>query len=395
MNKTDFHLKQTLKIFWIIGLFFFLSVGGYAQGDEKISIGHRTGMHSKILEKDIQLSVHAPDDYDRTEGRYPVLYTFQTHFAQVSGAVKNLYDYGLTPNIIVVSIDNYEYGYLSPTKIESDPNSGQADQFLQFFKEELFTFIDSKYRTHPYRIVFSNSWGAMFAVYAVLVKPDIFHAAIASVPWIPFDEENRFMINHVEKFLSSTDYHNILYMAMDNESVILPDLETFLGVLGKIPKQGLKWEYHYWPEEDHTSTPYRSLYSGLRTIFKGWNQIPPEIAFKGRTGIEEHIDSLNSWFGYDIGISPSALRTAGQEHQRNKNYEEAISIFKYAVDKRPNDAFVYVTLGRIYEECSMFPLAKESFQKAYDLALASSHPQVKWVKNFLDKIIQKMDQIKK
>ena len=395
MNRTDFHLKQALHLFWIIGLFFFLSEGECARGEEKILIGHRAGMQSTILEKEIQLSIHTPDDYDSSDERYPVLYIFQTHFAQVSGAVKNLYDYGLVPKIIVVSIDNYEYGYLTPTKIESDPNSGQADLFLQFFKEELFTFIDSKYRTHPYRIVFSNSWGAMFATYAVLANPDIFNAAIASIPWIPYDGENRYMIHHIEKFLSSSDYHNFLYISMDNESVILPDLETFIGVLRKIPKRGLKWEYHYWPEEDHTSTPYRSLYSGLRSIFEGWNQIPPDIAYKGLAGIKEHVIRLNSWFGYDIGISVSALRMSGQEHQRNKNYEEAISIYKYAIDKSPNDAFAYVTLGRVYEENNKLQLAKESFQKAYDLALASSHPQVEWVKNFLDKIIQKMDQIKK
>jgi len=395
LNRTDFHLKQALYLFWIIGLFFFLSEGGYAQDDEKISIGHRAGIQSTILEKEIHLSIHTPDDYDSSDECYPVLYIFQTHFAQVSGAVKNLYDYGLVPKIIVICIDNYEYGYLTPTKIESDPNSGQADLFLQFFKEELFTFIDSKYRTHPYRIVFSNSWGAMFATYAVLAKPDIFNAAIASIPWLPYDGENRYMIQHVEKFLSRTDYHNFLYMSMDNESDILPDLETFLGVLRKIPKRGLKWEYHYWPEEDHTSTPYRSLYSGLRSIFEGWNQIPPDVAFKGLAGIKEHVARLNNWFGYDIGISVPALRTAGQEHQRNKNYEEAVSIYKYAIEKRPNDAFAYVTLGRAYEESNELQLAKESFQKAYDLALASSHPQVEWVKNFLVKVIQKIEQIKK
>lgn len=111
--------------------------------------------------------------------------------------------------------------------------------------------------------------------------------------------------------------------------------------------------------------------------------------------IKEHEASLNSWFGYDIGISAPALRIAGQEHQRYKNYEEAISIYRYAIEKRPNDAFVHVTLGRVYEENSMLQLAKDSFQKAYDLALSSSHPQVEWIKNFLDRIIQKMEHIKK
>jgi predicted alpha/beta superfamily hydrolase len=368
---------------------------GYAQAAEKITIGQKTSIHSKILGKDMQLSIHVPDDYDSSDELYPVLYTFQTHFEQVSGAVKILYDYGLIPKTMVVRIDNYEFGYLTPTQVESNPNSGRADRFLNFFKEELFPFIDTHYRTRPYRIVFSNSWGAMFAAYAVLAKPEIFNAAIASIPWIPFDGEKRYMINNIEKFLSQNEYRNFLYMTMDDESEILPDLEAFLHIFKKLTRQGLDWEYHYWPEEDHTSTPYRSIYSGLRALFKGWNQIPEDIAFKGLGEIKKHEASQKQKFGYDIGVSTAALRKAGQEHQRNNKYDEAIAIFKYAIEKQPGNAFAYVTLGRAYEENNMLQLAKEAFQKAYDLAVAAAEPQVKWIKNFLDGINQKIKDAEK
>lgn len=375
-------------------MFLFLNNLGFAQEEAKIVIGHEVRMQSTLLDKEIRLSVHVPDDYDTSDERYPVLYIFQTHFEQVSGAVKNLYDYGLAPKIIVVSVDNYEFGYLTPTKVESNPNSGKADLFLQFFKKELFPFIDSKYRTHRYRILFSNSWGAMFAVYAILAKPDVFNAAIASIPWIKYDGENRYMINNVEDFLSNKEYSHFLYMTMDNESVILPDLKTFLNILKKIPRKGLEWEYHHWPEEDHTSTPYRSIYSGLRSLFGGWNHIPPDIAFRGLEEIKKYEEALNRKFGYAIGVSPPALRMAGQEHKRNKNYGEAISIFKYAIEKQPNNAFAYVSLGQAYEDNSQLELAKEAYEKGYKIALSTSHPQVKWVKNFLDRILQKIDKEK-
>jgi predicted alpha/beta superfamily hydrolase len=358
---------------------------------ENIIIGHHVKMQSKLLEKEMQLSIHIPDNYETSTEHYPVLYTFQTHFEQVSGAIKNLYDYNLTPKIIVVRIDNYEYGYLTPSKIESNPNSGKADLFLQFFKEELFPFMDAKYRTHPYRIVFSNSWGAMFAAYAILAKPDVFNAAIASIPWIPYDKENKFMINNTEKNLTNNTYHNFLYLTMDNETEILQDLESFLDIIKRLPMTGLEWQYHYWPEEDHTSTPYRSVYSGLRALFKDWNQIPEDITLKGLAAVKQHEKDLNNKFGYDIGLSTSALRIAGQQHQKN-NIKEAIVLYKYAIEKQPDNAFVYVTLGKAYEENNQLQLAKEAFEKAYELALASSHLQIKWIKNFLDKIKKKVNQ---
>lgn len=395
MHVRDFKtVKKGSYCLATIMAFLILNNMDYAQ-DEGIIIGNIVRMQSKFLEKEIQLSIHLPDDYNSSDERYPVLYTFQTHFEQVSGAAKNLYDYGLIPKIIIVRIDNYEYGYLSPMPVEDDPNSGKADLFLRFFKENLYPFIDSKYRTHPYRIVFSNSWGAMFAAYAILTKPDIFNAAIASIPWITFDGENRYMINNVEEFLTHHKYHNFLYMSMDNESVTLPDLDIFINVLKKIPKQGLEWEYHYWPEEDHTSTPYRSIFSGLRSIFKEWNQIPPDVASMGLSAIKKHEASLNKKFGYEIGISIPALRAAGRQHRNSKNYKEAIAIYKYVIEKRPNDAFAYIALGQVYEENSQLKLAKEAYEEAYRIAESTSHPQLKWIKNFLDRIRKKTGREKK
>jgi tetratricopeptide (TPR) repeat protein len=362
-----------------------------SQVSEDIVIGRKSGLHSGVLNKDIQLSIHIPASYQETDKQYPVLYIFQTHFEQVSGAVKSLYDYDLTPEIIVVRIDNYEFGYLTPTRIKSNPNSGQADNFLQFFKEELFPFIDASYRTHPYRIVFSNSWGAMFGAYAILARPDVFNAAIASIPWVNYDGEERYMIKNVERFLNSGKYNaNYLFMTMDDESELLPDLEIFIGKLKNSPRPGLKWEYHHWQEEDHTSTPYRSVYTGLRRLFEGWNQIPADIVEQGLGKIREYESSLDTDYGYDIGVSHSALRGAGRELQNKKRYEAAIAVYEYGIEKNPDNPFAYVTLGKAYEENNQIGLARKAFEEGYRIAVETSHPQMKWVKSFVDRIVEKI-----
>ncbi len=388
--------QKVFCIFIIMAAFLFLCELVYAQEEEKIVIGKKVRMQSYILEKEMHLSIHIPDDYQGSNVRYPVLYTFQTHFEQIAGVIKSLYDYSLIPKIIYVQIDNYEYSYLTPTKIESDPNSGQADKFLKFFREELFPFMDSNYRVHNYRIIFSNSWGAAFIVYAILTQPDLFQTGIASIPWVNYEDQNRFIIENAASILKRKIYHNnYLYMTMDNESILLPDLETFIGILKENPKQGLEWEYHHWPEEDHTSTPHRSIYSGLRSLFEDWYQIPDEIVDKGLEEIKRHERTLNNEFGYEIGVSTSALRRAGIKLRRENRYDEAIEIFKYEIEKNPNNAGSYIALGRAYEENNQLGLAKESFEKAYQIAISTSYPQIKWVKNFLDRINQKINDAKK
>ena len=398
MNKRDCKLIRKVCYYLIIPLFLFFNKVGYSQDEDKIVIGNKVKMHSNIFDKEIELSVHIPEDYDKSKEKYPVLFTCLTHFEMVCGNVKNLYDFDLIPEIIVINIDSYEYGYLTPTSVERNSNWGKADLFLQFFQEELFPFIDSGYRTHPYRIVYSSALGGVFPLYSILAKPEVFNAGIAPIPWIIYDNENRYLINNTEYFLGKNDYNNFLYIAMDNEFELLQDLETFVNVLRKFPKQGLEWEYHFWPEEDHYSTGPRSIHSGLRSLFSGWNTIPIEIVHQGLEQIKRHEDSLNVKFGYDIGISLNALWWAGQEHIKSKQYDKAIDIFKYRVKKESNDSFFYIDLGIAYERDDQLELAKKKYEKAYNVEVHSSNPQtrrIKRIENFLNNIDKKINETEK
>lgn len=375
----------------IAALLIFVATAAYSQNGGDIVIGRKVSLQSSILANEIELSIHVPESHDATDARYPVLFTFQTHFEQVAGAVKNLYDYSLTPEMIVVRIDNYEFGYLTPTPVEGDPNTGQADRFLDFFDKELFPFVDSSYPTHPYRIVFSNSWGAMFVAYAVLNRPSVFNAGLASVPWITYDDEEHFFLKNAKRFMEGKTYNNFLYMAMDDELEYVPDLPLFVDLLRDNPAPGLDWEYYHWPEEDHTSTPYRSVYSGLRALYAGWSDIPEEVSSGGVEEIKKYELLLNGKFGYDIGVSGAALRLAGQSLQKQSQNEKAIAVYEYAVEKDPEDAFVYVTLGRALEEDGQLERALRVYETAYRVAETEADPQIKWIKNFLDRLREKME----
>jgi predicted alpha/beta superfamily hydrolase len=371
--------------------FLLVSATAHSQNGDNVIIGKTVKLQSTLLQKKIQLSIHVPDNHGESTDRYPVLYMFQTHFEQVAGAVKNLYDYSLIPEMMVVRIDNYEFGYLTPTVIVGNPNSGQAERFLEFFEKELLPFVDSGYRTHPYRIVFSNSWGAMFVAYAILSRPALFNAGIASIPWIIYDGEDRFILNNVKQFLETREYGNFLYMTMNDELDVSTDFSMFVEILRDNPVPGLDWEYYHWPEEDHTSTPYRSIYTGLRALYAAWSRVPEDVSSKGVTEIKQYELTLNEKFGYDIGVSGVALRLAGQSLQKQSKYKSAIAIYEYATEKDPNNAFAYVSLGRALEADDQLERAREAFEAAYRIAEATSHPQIKWIKNFLENVNAKID----
>jgi hypothetical protein len=48
-------------------------------------------------------------------------------------------------------------------------------------------------------------------------------------------------------------------------------------------------------------------------------------------------------------------------------------------------------LGRALEADNQLERARDAYEEAYRIAEETSHPQIKWVKNFLDKINEKIE----
>ena len=124
-------LSEVLFFKLVIHLFIFVTIfpiPTLSQTLPDIVVGHTDRITSTLPGKEIGLSIHLPDTEQK--GPFPVLVVFQTHFEQVAGTVKNLYDYGLVPGIFVVSINDYEYGYLTPSVVDGTPHSGQARSLI-------------------------------------------------------------------------------------------------------------------------------------------------------------------------------------------------------------------------------------------------------------------------
>ena len=70
------------------------------------------------------------------------------------------------------------------------PTSGKADKFLEFLKSELFPYVESNYRTQPYRIITGWSLGGLFTVFTYLEHPEYFSAYLAISPSLWWDNES-------------------------------------------------------------------------------------------------------------------------------------------------------------------------------------------------------------
>jgi predicted alpha/beta superfamily hydrolase len=345
---------------------------------EDIVIGRSIEMHSKLYDTDVRLSVVLPPGYAESRDRYPVLYSLHTYFLHIAGSVEQL-SRGQIPKMIYVHLETYSSGDLIPTPIETRPGSGGADRLIAFFKDELIPLIDENYRTQPFRVVLSSSWGGVFCLYTLLTQPAVFNGYIAATPWLIYDGEERYLLEHAEGLLKSRSFaHNFLFMAIGNDPD--PGLHEGFEVLSRIlednPKQGLRVHHVSWPDEDHSSIAHKAVYDGLKWVFRDWREMPESVLSGGVSAVRRYPPKLLALYGYDIGINPRSLGMLANRLKGEEKYEQAIEIRRYQIELSPDSPYLHEGLARTYEASGQFELALQSFETARNLARARSAPDL-------------------
>ena len=229
-------------------------------------------IYSQILDEERTISISLPEKYETSQNTYPVLYVLdaegKTIFPKCVSTVKDLVAQGLAPQMIVVGIWNTNRNRdMIPEAVSHRPDSGGAEYFLRFIKEELMPHIKQNYRVSEYSILYGMSNSALFAVYALFEKPETFNAYIASSPMIGHCPA--YMKKKAEAFIAKDRLNSrFLYMIYGTEdshrvTEYVPDLQTYLdqnspaGFLSKL--EILQGEGH---------VPDSSLARGLRLVFR-------------------------------------------------------------------------------------------------------------------------------
>ncbi len=135
---------------------------------------------------------------------------------------------GLVPDLIIVGIkwtDNYgtrRERDFTPTRVDGEPNSGNAPKFLSVIKNEVINLIDSAYRTEKNdRALYGTSLGGLFAIYTLFHAPSLFNRYIIISPSLWWDNEIVFKYEkdfaqkntalNAKIFISSGEYEEEIY----------------------------------------------------------------------------------------------------------------------------------------------------------------------------------------
>jgi predicted alpha/beta superfamily hydrolase len=293
-------IKVTIQTCLIL-TFLFLSTSCTQNSEVSLISTEKRILHSKIVNQDFEIYISLPYQYFSSDTTYPVLFSLDANvkFGLMSNVINNL---GMLtreiPEIIVVGIayptkdladwaalrkrdttptsdpayDEYWASYLNNTSGRDDVvvQSGGADKFLAFIRDELIPFIESNYRVSSTdRALHGTSSGGLFTLYAMFQNPELFQRYFAGSPSINWDET--YMYNLENEFADShNDLPVRLFMCVGGleTDYYINNIEKMTQLLRSRNYPNLELETLIFDNETHGSTGPASLCRGLRILYE-------------------------------------------------------------------------------------------------------------------------------
>lgn len=253
---------------------------------------------SKIVAgQEYELHIMLPGGYKAADKKYPVVYLMdsQWDFSLVTGLYSQYYYDGFIPELIIVGVtwsgehanyDSLRIRDYSPTKVElvnlrpeiygmlslsssvRMPQSGGADQFLAFMKQELFPFIESNYKADgKNRTLMGCSGGGIFTLYTLFTQPDLFTGYVAASPHIPWD--NDVLYKYEQEFAKKRLPNPVrVYMTVGDVELTRPAFEKFSANMVARKYGSVRLHSKILENTGHGGTKNETYARGLQYVFE-------------------------------------------------------------------------------------------------------------------------------
>src|SRR5580700_2481364 len=336
-----------------------VSLAESASSPAPVVIGEKFQIESKVLGETRSYVIHTPDSYKSGKEAYPVLVLqdAENNFADTTAAVHFLSGNGRIPAMIVVGINNTDRARdMTPTKPAAGFGDmpwrggvGGADNFLSFIADELLPTIDRNYRTRPYRVLIGHSLGGLFAVYALINRPEVFKGYLVISPSLWWDDQ--VLVKAAQPFFAAhKDLRADLYMSMGSEGDrMLGGAWKLSAVLEESKLADLRWQFKRSPEEDHGTIPYISTYEGLQAIFRGYRMTDPIALFEegGLPAFERHYANVSKRLGYTVEVPMGVYGGMVFELSNRGRFAEAEEIGKKMLQLDPKNTWALSALAQV------------------------------------------------
>jgi uncharacterized protein len=233
------------------------------------------------------IQVGLPIGYAPSKKSYPVLYVLDGD--KSFGMTKEIAEWLMwskeIKDIIVVGIsygqgtDEWwqkrarDYSHGNDTTLAKGwfKETGGADNFLKFIRNELFPAINKNYKTNQdSTAIVGLSFGATLGTYALFIQPDLFKNYILISPALAWNDNDILKIEK-EYFRNYKELNKTIYVAygsLDSKEWVINSTNELIMTIQNRKYEGLKFTSQVFEGETHISVFSTALTNGLKTVFK-------------------------------------------------------------------------------------------------------------------------------
>lgn len=268
---------KTIAILFVI---IFWNASSFAQFPKVDIPGSQSRkINSAIVNQEYELHILLPGGYEKSTKKYPVVYLMdsQWDFPLVKSIYGQQYYDGFIPEMIIVGVtwggvkpnpDSLRARDYTPTNEKRMIQSGGADKFLSFMKDELFPFIEKNYKAdNTGRTLMGCSFGGLITMYAMLTHTEMFNGYAAASPAIGWDNE---VLYQYEKIFAAKKLTNPvrLYMTVGDVERSRPVFERFADQLINRNHANVSIRSKVLENTGHSGTKSETYSRGLQFIFE-------------------------------------------------------------------------------------------------------------------------------
>jgi predicted alpha/beta superfamily hydrolase len=235
---------------------------------------------SKALNEQRKFKIYLPAEYRRgSDAKYDVVYILdgEMHLDDFISIYRFACDQKFLPPLILVALQNKFTGDenmgdrdFTPEKTKENANSGGADNFISFLKDELIPRINTRLPASGDNSLFGHSLGGLFAMYVLLKEPALFTNYYCSDPAFPWNDRRIIRLAE-ETFEKTSELDKTLWITGCKETYRNVGIGKMDSVLKVFAPKGLRWNVSVYSNETHMSVRFKGIYDGLKYCYDGYN----------------------------------------------------------------------------------------------------------------------------
>ena len=331
-------------------------------------------LKSSKLGEERELKIQLPRNYDQNkEKRFPILVVLDGDylFEPVAGNVDYYSYWEDIPEMIVVGINQS-----SSRESDSfyDENTflpaGTGASFFEFIGMELIPFLESNYRTAPFRVIMGHDYTSNFINYYLLKENPLFQGYINLSPDLAPEIETR-VFNSLQKSTHPIWYY--LATSTEDISALKAKILSFDSQLKKIDNKNIHYNFDNFEDASHYTLVGNAIPKAIEQIFEtyrpisvqDYNSVLLQTSVSSFDYLVEKYKNIQILFGIDKQIRLNDFMAVYNAMEKTRNWEQMKDLSKLAVKNYPNTMLATYFEARYEEETGNPKKAMRIYQNAY------------------------------